>query len=75
MMEDVIPRNYEEWKHCITVECGIPLSIEFVEERITALQDIRDFKTKQFLDLYGERYLNQVLVWFSQAKTALQTNS
>lgn len=28
-----IPRNYEQWRHCITVECGIALTPTFLSER------------------------------------------
>jgi hypothetical protein len=74
MMQGPIPQNYDEWRHCITVECGIPLTTRFVEERITAMQDVNDFRTRQFVQLYGADYHRQVLAWFTQARDALSTN-
>lgn len=71
MMEGPIPQSYEEWHYCITVECGIPLTLEFIEERLTALQEISDFKTKQFVQLYGRQYHEQVLSWFLRSKDKL----
>lgn len=71
MMESVIPGNYKEWRHCITVECGLELTPAFIEERIASLQNPKDYKTKQFVQLYGPQYLQQVLAWFQQARDAL----
>ncbi len=68
MLKGLLPENYEEWHHCITVDCGIPLNSAFIDERIAAMQDINDFKTRQFLELYGLQYHQQVMKWFLQAK-------
>lgn len=71
-MEDLIPQNYEEWHHCITEKCSLKLTLAFINERINALQDVNDFKTRQFVQLYGPRYHQQVLFWFQQAKENLE---
>lgn len=68
MMEGSIPRNYQEWHHCITVECGLTLTPEFIEERIRLLQDSNDYQTQQFMKLYGAQHHQQVLAWFHQAR-------
>lgn len=73
MMEGPIPLNYAEWQYCITVECGIPLTADFIDERIASMQDASDFKTEQFVKLYGPQYHQQVLAWFQQAKEKLVT--
>ncbi|WP_250658105.1 hypothetical protein [Alkalimarinus coralli] len=72
MMEGPIPQNYDEWHHCITVECGIPLTPTFIDKRIAAMQDTNDFKTKQFIQLYGAQYHQRVLAWFHQAKEQVE---
>lgn len=33
------PETYEQWRHCITVECGIPLTPEFVARRLSVWLD------------------------------------
>lgn len=68
MLEVEIPQNYDEWRHCITVKCGIPLTPEYIAERINSLQDGTDFRTRQFLEIYGQQYHQQVLAWFHQAE-------
>lgn len=68
MASSIIPRNFDEWKHCITVECGLELTPDYIEQRIEALQTPNDHYTQQFTRLYGEQYLQQVLTWFTQAK-------
>ncbi|MEM9846097.1 MAG: hypothetical protein AAF965_14950 [Pseudomonadota bacterium] len=67
----VIPTTYQEWEHCITVECGIPLTVTYVAERITALQNRDDHHTQRFLELYGEAHLSRTLAWFREAQAKL----
>ena len=69
MKEAFIPTNYDEWRHCITVECGLELTPDYIERRIVALNDEKEHYTQQFLKLYGRDYLQQVLAWFSQAQS------
>ncbi|WP_265339978.1 hypothetical protein [Photobacterium angustum] len=38
----IIPQTYQEWHHCITVICQQPLTLSYVEERITALNSSKD---------------------------------
>ncbi|WP_086933876.1 hypothetical protein [Agarilytica rhodophyticola] len=64
----IIPETYEQWRHCIIVECGLELTPKYISERISALQDDRDYYTQQFVKLYGRQYLQQVLAWFMQAQ-------
>ncbi|MDP2571358.1 hypothetical protein Q8W40_04120 [Vibrio penaeicida] len=68
MTTSVIPSNFAEWRHCITVECGISLTPSYIEKRIQALQSEKDEHTRQFVRLYGEQYKQQVVTWFERAK-------
>lgn len=70
MKEAMIPKTYEEWRHCIVVECGLELTQEYISERISALKDDKDYSTRQFVKLYGPQYHQQVLNWFSQSQAA-----
>ncbi|MEM9101384.1 MAG: hypothetical protein AAGB12_03605 [Pseudomonadota bacterium] len=65
----IIPQTYNEWHHCITVICNQPLTPKYIEERIHALSNPRDFKTQQFVKLYGEEQRIKTLEWFKQAKS------
>ena len=60
--------NYDDWKHCITVECGIPLTPDYVEQRIAALKDPQNHHTQKFKSTWGEAHLNKVIGWFEAAK-------
>jgi len=71
MNYDVIPQNYEQWHHCITVECGIKLTASYIDDRIRSLTDKADFRTQQFIQLYGEDHHHSVLTWFQEAKQNL----
>jgi len=71
-MENVVSQTYEEWHHCITVECGITLTSAFIEERIASMQDDKDFRTSQFIQLYGPQHHQKVLAWFQQAKEEIK---
>lgn len=63
--------SYEEWKHCITVLCDIPLSADYVEKRIAALSDKRDTTTDRFVQLYGDAHRLRTIQWFKRAQEEL----
>lgn len=67
----MIPETYEQWRHCIVVECGLELTPNYISERISALQNFKDYTTKKFIQLYGQRHHQNVLAWFEQAQKAL----
>ena len=68
MEKPIIPETYEQWKHCIVVDCGLELTPGYIDERISSLQDPKDYYTQQFVRKYGQEYLQQVLRWFTQAR-------
>ena len=65
-------RSYEDWMHCITKACYIPLTEAFVARRIAALDDPRDHGTQRFIQTWGEAHLAQVKSWFRQADAELR---
>lgn len=67
----VVPQTYEEWEHCITVKCGIPLTADFVASRITELEDEGAYKTQKFIDAWGREHHTRTLDWFRQAATRM----
>jgi len=70
MKEPITPNTYEEWRHCIIVECGLELTPDYISERISALQNNGDYYTQQFVKLYGQEHHQKVLAWFAQAQKA-----
>lgn len=68
METSIIPQNYDEWRHCIVVDCGLELTPSFIEQRIVALKNNSEHYTQQFVRKYGVQYHQQVLSWFEQAK-------
>jgi len=68
-----IPNSYIDWKHCITVECGIPLTLGFVRERLGIFTDPKSPESGRFRKLYGESHWQNVVQWFWQAQTELQS--
>lgn len=69
---NVVPESYEDWKHCITVSCGIPLTLEYVQERITALGDMSDHHTQRFISFWGQEHHDRTLAWFRRAAEELK---
>ncbi|MBK0052729.1 hypothetical protein [Stenotrophomonas sp. S39] len=67
----IVPKTYQEWRHCIEIECGIPISQSFLQERIAGLANCSDHYTQQFTRLWGAAHLTQVRKWFSQAAEEL----
>ncbi|NTS78139.1 hypothetical protein HR060_14895 [Catenovulum sp. SM1970] len=68
MKQSLIPTNYDEWRHCITVECGLKLTPEYIASRIEALNNNADHYTQQYVKSYGQAQLEQTLAWFKQAQ-------
>ncbi len=68
MANPAIPRNYNEWKHCIVTDCDVQLTPEYIQERLDALQDEKDEHTRQFINSYGRHHLQLVISWFKQAQ-------
>ena len=69
----IIPTSYEDWKHCITVKCNIPLTSKYVHDRILALTDTSDYQTKRFIETWVELHYASTLSWFHQAAQELES--
>jgi hypothetical protein len=67
----MIPQTYEEWRHCITAICNQPLTKEYIEQRIKALNMPSDHMTAKFVQLYGEQQRVRTLEWFERARNEL----
>ncbi len=65
-------QTYDDWKHCITVHCRIPLTVAYVDQRLAALRDPADYGTQRFIATWGEAHLSRVIGWFEQAERELQ---
>ncbi len=70
----LVPNSYNAWKHCITVDCGIPLTRDFISERIEALGNRNDFHTQKFIESWGVEHHAQTLSWFRRAAKELDTS-
>jgi hypothetical protein len=64
----MIAQDYDAWVTCITVDCGIPLTPDYIEKRLSALRDESDAHTERFLKMYGEEHLERVIGWFERAR-------
>lgn len=71
MKTPVIPQTEAQWRHCITVECGIALTRPFVEQRLAVWSDETHEETRRFDQLYGRAHRERVRQWFAQALTQL----
>ena len=67
-----IPETYSAWRHCIEVDCGIALNAAYIRERLHALDDAKDFRTEQFVRLYGRPHWERLRGWFGQALRELE---
>ena len=61
-------KSYDDWTHCITVLCGIPLTAPYIEERLTALRDPTNYTTQKFVAMWGEQHRLRVIGWFERAQ-------
>ena len=65
------PNTYDAWKHCITVNCGIPLTPDYVQERLDALADDNDHSTQRFIERWGAAHHQRTVHWFEMAAKEL----
>ncbi|MBU2884361.1 hypothetical protein KO507_01135 [Gilvimarinus agarilyticus] len=72
MTDSIVPQTYAQWRHCITEICQIPLTANYIEQRIKSLNNPNDHTTEQFIRLYGNEQHRHTLQWFEQEKTELQ---
>ena len=68
----MIPATYQQWRHCIEVQCGIKLTPDFIQQRLSALRDHGDYQSQRFLEMWGETHFHQVIAWFEQARMELE---
>ena len=66
-----IPQSYPAWLHCITVDCGIPLTLAFIDTRLAVFMDELNTENHHFRKLYGDAHKQNVLRWLQQAKAEL----
>lgn len=67
----MIPQTYEQWWHCITVDCGIEMTPEYLSRRLAILSDRDSQETRRFRDLYGDHHWKTVTGWFERAAREL----
>ena len=60
--------SYDDWKHCITVTCDIPLTPGYIETRLRELRDTKAHHTERFIAVWGEAHRRKVIGWFEQAQ-------
>ena len=70
--EEIIPHNYEQWRDCITIRCGLALTSKYIEQRLNELTQSEHPKTKEFVRLYGVDHLRRTISWFERASKELQ---
>ena len=71
MDNEVFPRHFGDWKKCITQKCKIPLTQEYVNERIKLLSDANSSERKRFVEKYGAHWTGTIIDYFKQARDEL----
>lgn len=54
---------------CIEVKCGIPLTRNYLCQRIAILSDPACEETRRFAAAYGQAHLDRVITWFRRAES------
>ncbi len=66
----MIPQTYDEWKDCIVNDCKINLTKDFAQRRLAIYEDKRKAETIQFIRLYGENHLSNIIHWLKKSMKA-----
>jgi len=67
-----VPQTYEQWRHCITVECGLALTPAFIKERLAVWRHDTAEETVRFRQRYGDAHWQAVVAWFEQAEQSVE---
>ncbi|MFC6098858.1 hypothetical protein [Olivibacter domesticus] len=59
----MIPQDFETWRDCITVKCGITLSPAFARQRLAIYRQKAHTETTAFIRLYGSRHYQNIVAW------------
>lgn len=62
----MIPKTFEDWENCIVNDCKINLSKDFAEKRLAVYQDNKNKETQNFISLYGEQHLLNIIQWYKK---------
>ncbi len=63
----MIPETYAQWHRCITVDCAVALTPDFIAQRLAAMADPQAEENLRFRRLYGEAHWQRVRKWFKLA--------
>jgi hypothetical protein len=55
------PQSFEQWLHCITLECGIKLTKDFVSLSLSELTDRANPHTAQIIEIYGAQHYSNLI--------------
>jgi hypothetical protein len=66
-MSAIIPKTFDEWRQCIEHDCGLPLTQEFIQKRLTVFRQPRHEETLRFIHHYGETHLKRIMDWYQHA--------
>lgn len=61
-----LPKDFQEWRYCIEVLCGTPLTQKYVEQRRAELASLDSKLDRRFVELYGKDHLVRVRGWFEK---------
>lgn len=62
----MIPKTFDQWKHCLIHHCKIDLTKEFAAQRLKIYEDGNHPETLEFQKFYGKEHLNNIVQWFKQ---------
>ena len=65
--KNVIPKTYQQWRHCIEVLGEVELTAAYISKRLAILEDDQHIENKNFSKLYGDEHLQRTVEWFRRA--------
>ena len=69
-----LPKTYDEWKYCITVKCGIALTQDYINERLSALSTVNDYSTEKFIEMWGPEHHQKPFNGLRRLQMSLKPN-
>ena len=68
----ILKQSYEDWKSCLFSGKGQKFSRDFLESRLSIMEDEKHPEHAKFIDAYGQEYCLLIISYFKQALSEIK---
>ncbi len=68
----ILEQSYEAWKNCLFSVNGQKFSRDFLESRLSIMEDEKHPERIKFINAYGQEYFLLIISYFKQALSEIK---